>query len=190
LTLAGGGRRVADGLPQGRRRAPGREGGAAVFDSFLKIEGIPGESRDSKHKDEIEVLSFSFGATSSGSLGAGGGGGAGKVNFQDFHFVHRLDKASPNLLLACANGKHYKEAVLTLRKAGKGQLEYLKIKLTEVLVSSYQLGGSAEGGESVPMGEFSLAFGRIRLDYSEQSATGKPGPTTSMEWDVKANKGK
>jgi type VI secretion system secreted protein Hcp len=160
-----------------------------AFDSFLKIEGIPGESLDQKHKGEIEVLSFAFGAANTGAPRAGGGGGAGKVSFNDFHFVHRLDKASPNLLLACANGKHLKEAVLTLRKAGKGQLEYLKIKLTDVIISSYQLGGSSEGGESVPMGELSLAFSKINLAYTEQSQTGKPGPTTSMEWDLKANKG-
>jgi type VI secretion system secreted protein Hcp len=77
-----------------------------AFDSFLKIDGIPGESLDQKHKGEIEVLSFAFGAANTGSPRGGGGGGAGKVAFNDFHFVHRLDKASPNLLLACANGKH------------------------------------------------------------------------------------
>jgi len=161
-----------------------------AFDSFLKIDGIAGESVDSKHKDEIEVLSFAFGASNAGAHGTGGGGGAGKVSFQDFHFVHRLDKASPRLLLACAKGEHFKSAVLTLRKAGKGQLEYLKIKLTDVMISSYQLGGSGEGGESVPLGELSLDYGRINVDYTQQSATGKAGATTSMEWDLKANKGK
>jgi len=160
-----------------------------AFDSFLKIDGIKGESLDSKHKDEIEILSFGFGAANTGAHGAGGGG-AGKVSFQDFHFVTRLDRASPRLLLACAKGEHIKEATLTLRKAGKGQLEYLKIKLTEVFVSSYQLGGSSEGGDDVPFGELSLNFVKLRVDYTEQNAKGGPGATSSMEWDLKQNKGK
>jgi type VI secretion system secreted protein Hcp len=157
---------------------------------FLKLDGIKGESVDSKHKDELEVLSFSFGATNTFEGRAGGGGGAGKAAFHDLHFVHRLDKASPRLLLACASGQHIKEALISGRRAGGQQVEYLKIKLTEVLVTSYQLGGSSESGESVPLGEFSLNFVKLRMDYTEQNVKGGPGSTTSMEWDLTKNKGK
>ena len=161
-----------------------------AFDMFLKLDGIKGESVDSKHKDELEVLSFSFGATNAGEGRAGGGAGAGKAQFHDLHFVHRIDKASPRLLLACASGQHIKEALISGRKAGGQQVEYLKIKLTEVLVTSYQLGGSSESGESAPLGEFSLNFVKLRMDYTEQNVKGGAGPTTSMEWDLTKNKGK
>ena len=162
-----------------------------AFDTFLKLDGIKGESVDSKHKDELEILSFSFGAANDlGGGRAGGGGGAGKVQFHDLHFVHRLDKASPRLLLACASGQHIKEATITVRKAGGQQLEYLKIKLTEVFVSSYQLGGSSQGGEATPLGELSLNFVKLRMDYTEQNVKGGAGSTTSMEWDLTKNKGK
>ena len=96
-------------------------------DYFLKLDGIKGESKDAKHKDEIDLLSFSWGATQSGTAATAGGGGAGKVSFQDFHFVMKMNKASPLLLQAVATGKHIKQADLVARKAGGTQQEYLKI---------------------------------------------------------------
>jgi len=116
----------------------------AAIDYFLKLDGISGESKDSKHKGEIEVLSFSFVETQSGSPGVGGGGGAGKVHMSDFTFTARTSKASPQLFMHCAQGKHIKQAFLTARKAGGSQQEYLKIKLNDVLVSSYAFGGGEE----------------------------------------------
>src|SRR5437667_11825940 len=98
----------------------------AVVDYFLKIDGVKGESLDSKHKEEIELESWSWGETQNGTMSYGGGGGAGKVSMQDFHFVMRVNKSSPDLFMACANGQHFKEAVLIARKAGKGQQEFLK----------------------------------------------------------------
>src|SRR5256885_3864946 len=98
----------------------------AAVDYFLKVDGIEGESTDSKHKGEIDVQSFSWGETQSGTFAAGGGGGAGKVAMQDFHFVMGVNKSSPKLMLACANGQHIKQAVLTCRKAGTDQQEYMK----------------------------------------------------------------
>src|SRR5215218_10010688 len=123
-----------------------------AFDAFLKIESIPGETQDVAHKDEIEVLSYSWGVTQTGTFSGGGGGGAGKASFQDFHFVSRLQKSSPKLFLACASGQHIKEAVLSVRQAassGKTD-DFLKVTLTDVLVSSFQQGGSPDASESVP----------------------------------------
>src|SRR2546421_7469227 len=97
----------------------------ALVDYFLKIEGIQGESPDAKHKDEIQVLSFSFGASQHGTMAFGGGGGAGKVQMQDFHYMMNVNKASPKLFLACATGDHIASAALVCRKAGKEQQEYL-----------------------------------------------------------------
>src|SRR5262249_20296840 len=99
----------------------------AAVDYFLKIDGIDGESQDHKHKGEIDLLSWSWGEHQSGTHGAGGGGGAGKVSMGDFHFVMHINKASPKLMLACADGEHIRKAVLTCRKAGTEQQEFLKI---------------------------------------------------------------
>ena len=139
----------------------------AAVDFFLKIEGIDGESSDSSHKGEIEIASFSWGVSNSAHA-TGGGGGAGKVAFQDIHFTTRASKASPQLMLACAGGTT-KGAMLTCRKAGKGQLEFLKIKLTDVLISSYSICGNE--GET-PMDEFSLSFSKIDFSYTPVAADG------------------
>src|SRR5689334_13062976 len=88
----------------------------ALFDAFLKIEGIDGESQDSKHKGEIQLESFSWSEHQTGTHAAGGGGGAGKVAMQDFHITKKIDKASPKLMLACADGEHLKKATLVCRK--------------------------------------------------------------------------
>ena len=116
-------------------------------DIFAKIGDIKGESADSKHKGEIDILSFSWGVTNSGSIGAGGGGGAGKATFHDLSFTHSIDKASPLLLKACATGEHIKEATITQRKAGKGQQEYLIIKMNDIIITGVSL-SSSEAGEA------------------------------------------
>src|SRR6266496_1181094 len=113
-------------------------------DIFAKIGDIKGESLDDKHKDEVEVLSWSWGVTQSGAVGAGGGAGAGKASFHDFNITHRVDKASPVLLRACATGEHFKEATITARKAGKGQQEFLIVKMNDVIITSVTHGGSGD----------------------------------------------
>jgi type VI secretion system secreted protein Hcp len=115
----------------------------AVVDYFLKLEGVPGESQDDKHKGEIEIDSFSFGLSQPGSVAFGSGGGTGKVSFHDLSFSKKIDKASPVLLRACATGEHLKEATITVRKAGGENRsdDFLKLTLTDVLVSSYQASG-------------------------------------------------
>jgi len=115
----------------------------AAVDYFLKIDGAPGESMDAKHKNEIQIYSFSFGESNSGTFGFGGGGGAGKVAMQDFHFTMNVNKASPILFLKCASGEHIKNAVLTARKAGKDQQDYMVTTFTDILVSSFQTNGDA-----------------------------------------------
>jgi type VI secretion system secreted protein Hcp len=135
---------------------------------FLKLDGVSGESTDSKHKNEIEVLSFSWGAAQPATEDPrGAGGGTGKVVFQDMHFVHMFDKATPSLMLACATGKHIPSGILSVRKAGKDQQEYLKIKLTDCIISSFQTGGS---GHSNPSEQFSLNFASIAVTYKGTTA--------------------
>jgi type VI secretion system secreted protein Hcp len=158
-----------------------------AVDLFLKIDGIAGESADAKHKGEIELESFSWGETQSeGAHGGGAGGGAGKVQVQDLHFVTRVNKASPTLMLACATGKHLKQAVLTARKAGKGQQEFLIFKFTDLLVSSYQTGGSARGDDD-PVDQIAFNFARIEMEYKSVNPDGSLGQSAKAGWDLKAN---
>ena len=157
----------------------------AAIDYFLKLDGISGESKDSKHKGEIEVLSFSFGETHSGPSGIGSGGGAGKVKMSDFSFTARTTKASPQLFLSCAQGKHLKEAILTVRKSGGSQQEYLIIKLNDVLVSAYALGSGESEGE--PHDAFSLNFVKLSYDYKPQKADGSLDTPVHAGWDLTKN---
>jgi type VI secretion system secreted protein Hcp len=159
-----------------------------AFDAFLKIDGISGDSTDQTHKGEIDVMSFSWGeSNASANRGPGGGGGAGRVSFQDLHIGKSTDSASPLLFQACASGKHIKSATLTLRKAGGEaglpavQDEFLKLSLTNVLVSSYQTGNGLQddgsysprgGDEDLPAEQLTLNFQRIEFNYTAQSPTG------------------
>lgn len=158
-----------------------------AIDYFLKIDSIPGESLDAKHKGEIDVQAWSWGETNPAPPSApGSGGGAGKVQMQDFNFTARMSKASPNLMLACASGKHLKSAVLTARKAGKPQAEFLTFSLSDILVSAYQTGGAE--GEVVPMDSVSLNFSKIQVEYKQQNPDGSLGASIKAGWDVKQNK--
>jgi type VI secretion system secreted protein Hcp len=159
-----------------------------AFDSFLKLGDIKGEASDSKHKDEIEVYSFHWGVTNTGMGAHGGGGGSGKCQVADFSFVHKVDKSSPVLFQKCATGEHIKDALFVVRKAGGTQVEYLKYKFTDILVSSVRPGGSAQGADDVPLEEVSLNFGKCELDYQPQGADGKPaGGPIHGGWDLKQN---
>ena len=159
----------------------------AQVDYFLKIDGVEAESSDDKHKGEISLESFSWGASQAGSSGHGGGGGVGKVQPHEFHFVKKVDKSSPVLLIGCATGQHYKNAVLTARKAGGGQQEYLKITLEDVLISSYQLGGSANS-DVVPLDQGTLNFAKLEMSYKEQKPDGSLAGEIKQKYDFASNK--
>lgn len=159
----------------------------AAVDYFLKLDGIEGESQDAKHKAEIDVESWSWGESQSGTHSAGGGGGAGKVAMQDFHFVMKVNKSSPKLLLACATGEHIKKGVLVCRKAGKEQQEFLKIIFTDLLVSSFQTGGSGHS-DIVPTDQISINYAKIEYEYKEQKADGTLGGVVKAGYDLKQNK--
>jgi len=158
----------------------------AAVDYFLKLDGVPGESKDAKHPAEIDLQSWSWGETQSGTFGAGGGGGAGKVSMQDFHFVMTINKASPLLMQKCASGDHIPKAVLTCRKAGTTQQEFLVVTMTDCIVSSYQTGGSA-GSDLVPTDQISLNFAAIEVDYKEQTEKGTLGGKVHGGWDQAKN---
>ena len=146
----------------------------AQEDYFLKIEGVKGESQDDKHKDEIHVSSFSFGVTNAGTGGSNLGSGGGRSNIQDMHFTKVTDAASPNLFIACATGKHFPKATVTVRRAGEKPQEYLTYELTEVYISSITTSGQiklSDRAEMYPTGLVKLE--RLILKASS-TAGGKP----------------
>jgi type VI secretion system secreted protein Hcp len=155
-----------------------------MIDYFLKIDSVPGESHDAHHPDEIQVIDFAWGEANSAAP-EGGGGGVGKVQMESFHFSAVTSKASPKLMLLCANGKHVKSAVLVARRAGHSLQEFLKFTLTDVMVSSYQIAGSTDGA---PLDEVALSFAKIQIDYKPQNANGSLGAAVHGGWDLVQNK--
>ena len=157
-----------------------------AVDMFLKIKGIDGESADDKHKKEIDVLAWSWGLSQSGSAHVGGGAGAGKVNVQDLSFTKYIDASSHALMLACSSGDHIGEATLVVRKAGKEALEYIKLTLTDLIVSSISTGGS--GGEDRLTENIALNFAKFKYEYTPQKADGTGDAPKIAGWDIPANK--
>jgi type VI secretion system secreted protein Hcp len=160
---------------------------AGAVDYFLKLDGIKGESQDDKHKGEIDLQSWGWGATQAATTSYGGGGGAGKVSVHDLTFTHYLDTASPQLMLVCSNGQHIKTGLLTCRKAGKDALEYFTIEMTEILVTSWQVGGH-EGSSILPSEQISLSFSKFLVKYTPQKADGSGDVKQQAGWDLKLNK--
>ncbi len=159
----------------------------AAVDYYLKIQGIDGEAQDSKHKGEIQLQSWSFGATQTGTFSRSdvSGGGSGKVTVQDFHFTMFTNKASPKLLAACMSGKHIPEATLTCRKAGEQAAEFLTYTFSDLLISSFQTGGSE--ATDLPIDQITFNFSKISQEYKEQLKTGGVGGAVTAGWDLKQN---
>ena len=157
----------------------------ASTDFFFKIDGIAGESTDSKHTGEIDVQSWSWSEAQGGST-SGGGSGQGKVHMGDFTLVAATSKASPTLFLNCASGSHIKTALFTARKAGGQQQEYLKFTLTDIVVSGYQVNAGGDIGV-LPTETISLKFGKIKMEYSPQKSDGSLGSPVITGWDVTQN---
>ena len=156
-----------------------------AVDMFLKIDDVKGESVDSKHKGTIDVLAWSWGMSQSGTTHVGGGGGAGKVAVQDISLTKYVDKSSPVLMLSCCNGKHFKEAVLTVRKAGEKPLEYIKITMKEVIVANISTGGS--GGEDRLTENVTLNFAEFKIEYVPQKPDGSGVAAVEAAWNIAEN---
>jgi type VI secretion system secreted protein Hcp len=156
-----------------------------AVDMFIKIGSLKGEAQDSKHKDSIDVLSWSWGASQTGTGHLGGGGGAGKVSVNDLSFTHFMDAASADLWQACCKGTHYDQAKLTVRKAGDKPLEYLIVTMADVIVTSVQTGGSQ--GDERTTENVSLNFAKVKIDYAAQDAKGGSAGQFKMGWDIAKN---
>jgi len=155
-----------------------------AVDMFLKLDGIKGESKDFKHKDELHIESFSWGLSQTGGFGTGGGGGAGKVQVHDISVTKFLDKSTAALMLHCCNGKHIKDGLITVRKAGEKPVEYLKIKLNDILISGVQHAGH---GSDLLTESLTLNFAKFHMEYTEQKEDGSGTPGGEMGWNVKEN---
>ena len=151
-------------------------------DFLLKIGDLDGESIDDTYKGHIEIQSWSWGVSNSGSMGIGTGGGTGKSHHGDFHFTMWMNKCTPDLVKKCSNGQHYDTATLICRRTGgDAKVEYLKVKFSHVLISSYQTGGSS----GIPMDSVSLNFTKIEVEYTPQDEKGKKMGSVKMSHDVK-----
>lgn len=179
--------------PQGPAGANGTEalliGGQALnsgrAEGFLTIDGVKGESTDSKHAGAIDIRSFSFGVTNSGSAQVGGGIGSGKASFSSFKFNKLYDSSSPALFEGTASGEHFKSATFSFRRTGESQPEFLTIKLSDVLITGYQQGGTKEP----PLLEaVSLDASKIAIEYRPQRADGSLGSPITAGYSVGENK--
>ncbi|MGH8229325.1 MAG: Hcp family type VI secretion system effector [Steroidobacteraceae bacterium] len=158
-----------------------------AVDMFLELDGVEGETVDKafKSKNAMDILAWSWGLSNSGTFHQGAGGGAGKASFNDIAVTKYIDKASPNLMLFCANGKHLSKGTITVRKAGEKPLDYLTISLENILVSSYSTGGS--GGEDRLTENVSLNFATVKVSYAQQSDKGGKSGSIDFSWDIAQN---
>ena len=157
----------------------------ASFDAFLQIDGIQGEATSAGFENTIDIYSYSWGMSNPTTTV---GGATGKVVINDFHFTKRLDKASPVLMLHCATGEHIPQVSFVFRKAGVDRnVVYYRVTFQDVLVSSFQIGGSS--GEDRPMESLSFNFAKVKVDYFQQDATGGTGAPVTFGWDLATGKG-
>jgi type VI secretion system secreted protein Hcp len=158
---------------------------------FMRIDGASGESKDANHKDWTDILTFAWGATQPGSMATGGGGGTGKASFNDLHVVARIDKAAPAVMKHCAGGKHLNKVELSVCKAGGTQIEYSKITLEDVMVTSVQLSGDNTATSADPesvLVNYAFQAAKVTQQYWEQTAQGGKGAESQVAWDIKQNK--
>jgi type VI secretion system secreted protein Hcp len=164
-------------------------GQVSNVDMFMKITGfrqgvIKGESVDTKHPGEIEVESFSWDILQPYDK-TGSGLASGKRQLGQFRFSMKSQVATPHLLQACSEGEHLKTAVLTCRKAGGQQQEYMKWTISNAMVATVKTG--CVGGEDIlPHDEVCLVFRQIQLDYREQKPDGTLGGAVTFldEWNT------
>ena len=155
-----------------------------AVDYFLKLDGIQGESADATHKDEIQILSWSWGGSQTSSVSGTGGSGAGKVNLSDFNIMTNFDKATPKFFKSLCAGAHIKTGTMTAIKSGAEGKPYLKVDFTELFVSSLQM----SGGDEVPTVSLSFSYNTIKIDYSMQNEQGNLTSTGPISYDLKQNK--
>lgn len=154
-------------------------------DMFLKIKGVDGESVDKSHAKEIDISSWTWGMSQSGTTHTARGGGAGKVSVRDITITKLADKATPNLMKACCTGKHFDEAVITVRKAGDTPLEYVTLTMKDVIISDVSVSG-ATGGDLVTE-VLTLNFAEFSYVYVPQKKDGGPDGKVEATFNIATN---
>ena len=157
-----------------------------AVDMYMKIEGANGEAKDANHKDWSDIRSFAWGATQPGSMATGGGGGTGKASFNDLHIVAVIDRAAPAVMKHCATGKHLSKVEVSVCKAGGEQVEYSRITLEDVLVTSVQYTGNHDG--DAMMVSYAFQAAKVKQQYWEQTDKGGKGAESVVAYDIKQNK--
>jgi type VI secretion system secreted protein Hcp len=158
-----------------------------AFDTYLKIEGVEGEASAKGMEKQIEIYSFSWGASNPVSVASSGGKGlsAGRVSISSFNIMKKADKASTQLFQACATGKNFPKATVIMRKAGGegGQAPFLQYDFDTLMVESIQWSGSS-GGDDTPTESVSLAFAKVAITYNTVDAKGSPTKAGQAAWDL------
>ena len=159
------------------------------FDAFLKIDGVNGESTDSKHQNEIELMAYSWGASQAitGTVSSVGNIAGQRVNMDELSVSKQLDSTSPLLAQHCAEGKVFPSAKLTLCRAGGKKEKYMEYKLTNAMIASVNVGGSSQGDGGVPTEEVGIAFTKIEMTYTKIGPNGTPQGNTTGSWDLAKN---
>lgn len=157
-----------------------------AVDFFIKLGDISGESTDAAYKDWIEVLGWAWGMTQSGTMHTGTGGGTGKVSVQDFSFTKYVDKSTPNIMQKCCTGKHYDKVEFIARKAGDKPLDYVKLTMEQVIVTSATTGGGV--GQEQVTENVTLNFAKYKYEYTPQTEKGAKGGTVTQTFNIRENK--
>jgi type VI secretion system secreted protein Hcp len=157
-----------------------------AFDAFIKIDGIEGESTDEKHAGWIEVTSYNTGLaqTVSSTASSAGGASAERADFQDFSITKQIDKASPKLAVACADGTHIGSIVVELCRSGTDKVKFMEYKMTNCIIS----GTSTTGGGEFPTESVTIDFGKIEWSYTQQKRKGGGAAgNVASGWDLEKN---
>jgi type VI secretion system secreted protein Hcp len=167
-----------------------------MADTYLQIDGVPGESLDDKHKDWIELLGFGHEMTQqvSNTVVSAGGAATGRTQHGDFAITKYVDKASPKLYEAVSNGKHFGKVKIQACRAGGSQVVYLEINLEKVMISNVQLnhsnGQSGNGSApQLPTETVHLNYSKIEWVYTQQKRDdGSGGGNVTAKYDLQAGK--
>lgn len=154
-----------------------------AVDYFLKLDGIQGESTDDKHKNEITILSWSWGASQISSVAGTGGSGAGKASLSDFSVMAYFDKSTPLFFKHVCAGTHIKTGEMSAIKSGSDGKPYLKVDFKELFVTNLQISASSE----IPSVSITFSYNEIKIDYSEQNEAGNLTSTGAITYDTKKN---
>lgn len=159
-----------------------------AIDCFLFLSnGITGESQDSQHTDWIDIQAWNWGMTQSGTTHEGGGAGGGKVAVNDIQVTKYVDRSTHDLVQRCCSGEHITSGILKVRKAGgAAPVDYLKIDMEDILISSYQTGGNKDGLDRVSE-TLMLNFRRFQITYTFQEQDGTAGPESIAGWEIAEN---